>query len=1821
VSDALDELRVGAKVAEGRFRIDQKRALAKLRSSRLADPSHWVLDVLRAAQASGAKQVEVRTDSDDVEVRFGGRPFPAAVMKDLLSQALGTDGDGEPRHRLFALGVAGAMGVGLKRLRVESGAVALAIDADSEVTLAEAKGDLTTLEARKALSLRVAGAWLTGESPEAQAIKRCAVRYGPALELNGEPVPQVPSPPKVLDEGGVRLWVRPVEDWARSQVDLDVLGVFVARRHLLLHGVQLEAVVQCDAMRRNASGTEVVDDDPHLEKALQALKRISLEELERLAKNPSDTLRARVAWRLMHARDLDEQTTRVLRRVPLFRGPAGELLPLEVLDEAVKSRGRLNVANAPYPKGSYPEPTVLLGAEARQWEPLLPGSKREDVWAVVRRNQRAAENKLQWEAQPREEPTLPPREWLASAELTLAKARLRGQVGIEEHGEGAFVRLLAQGRFLQAGEVSLLAPLRLRAVVDLTGPVSEKTWVEVPNSKLWSSVVAAVEDAAEQAIIKALSAPAPSAAALAHARDLLVRRAGDGRAGLPKAVLSAPLFECLGGGRASLEQLSGAQWRFVPPRPNAQPLLDGKRVLVLNETEQALLKPYAEGRLIDVSSQLEHELRIRRRLAGPKREPNVRHKLVWIPVASGAVHGEVAICEDATNRLQLALYRDGFLLDETSQTPRYGPTAAAVENPALTPSSDWSRAVHDQAFDEVIKLVRDAERELAVPLLDRFPLFRGMPLSARRWLRAFVKKELSGKSDLDDVARAVFEAKLFDGPEGPISFAELKARATATGHLWVLASWRPLELLKDQAAVISEGEEIDVLLKLGTGFEPEDGAAELARAAARAELLTRPVWEPPFGEQAPLRVAFSRPGLSCAAALDDALAPAAQVTVLVQQRLWCAITLPAGLPLQLIVQLDSLHDPSQPPDEALSAKLAEAVTAAEAQMLALALDTPGRPGARRAVLFALNARLDDALAEPLARRLRGATVFPCTDGVARSAEALDALDAVPFVTRRLEGTPRSGKPVVIAVPDVAVGLQRFEREDVTETLWLELEKRAHRATVAAVEQIRAPGPALVVQAVHGRMEGEVALVPAAEGRLELYFERRPLCVVPDALPLPLAAAVNCDTVTPSAGYDGVERDPAWRALLSALSEQVDPLATELAARWSELGANPAALECALRLCALLVNRKRVRAHPLLKLELLTTADGRRLSVDKLLEEMKTQKNVLAADRPGQLLAKNDRPVWLADFRQRDWLEPLKLEVKDVSDELERARRVRERPKVGVVRAPRESAWREPVAGPGVDGEIVLPEAPPHRLLIDVHHQRSLLECYEAEHPAGGFAAVNCDGLTPNPSWTKASRNARFRELLAQVAAAHGRLVARRVMQRDGGWRPWAEAAVRWNPPELRGVLPTLELFEALDGRPVTVGAVLAEYQRTRRVAVAAGELDGGDAFVLADSPTARELLGALDVTVKEVSDELIRKGEQQADRVARRLKQLSWPGEALVRMKVQARGMSGELALPADAAGGEVTLAKQGVRVKALASSAAPGVAGVVDIEALAVDEAWTEARLSTPEREAIDQAVSELLAQLAHAVPSLSKDRNAAARGHVLTWLQRSGLTAAAHVDRLTGVPAALAKAGVFETAGGEWVSLSVLADEVRRRGKVAVFRRSLFRPDTAGAVGLWARSVEEPWLDGLEALLGKGALERVSDAAAWRETLREEDPPPGSPELWGLSRLRRDVRLLRAGALGELSPEDVEDVRLKALGGQHPVHYDAKRKVVLLDGEHAQVKRALSEAKVRRERLYVLLAAIYGAINRALERITDQHEEQLSAALAAHLAANPQLLEPGEG
>ncbi|MGI5863486.1 MAG: hypothetical protein ACOX6T_15730, partial [Myxococcales bacterium] len=65
-----------------------------------------------------------------------------------------------------------------------------------------------------------------------------------------------------------------------------------------------------------------------------------------------------------------------------------------------------------------------------------------------------------------------------------------------------------------------------------------------------------------------------------------------------------------------------------------------------------------------------------------------------------------------------------------------------------------------------------------------------------------------------------------------------------------------------------------------------------------------------------------------------------------------------------------------------------------------------------------------------------------------------------------------------------------------------------------------------------------------------------------------------------------------------------------------------------------------------------------------------------------------------------------------------------------------------------------------------------------------------------------------------------------------------------------------------------------------------------------------------------------------------------------------------------------------------------------------------------------------------------------------------------------------------------------------------------------------------------------------------------------------------------------------------------------------VLLYFEQPLVRRSLEGYRAAPERLYLLLAALFGTINRALEPVTDDEEERWIAALLDHLVANPHLL-----
>ncbi|XXT19098.1 hypothetical protein WME94_53620 [Sorangium sp. So ce429] len=99
-------------VARGAIRVDARRAVQKLREHLLVDLDHYLLELVRAAAAGGATQIDLCYEADDVVLTFDGEPLDAPVLTRLLDHVLNAAPDAASRRlRLLALGVNAALGL------------------------------------------------------------------------------------------------------------------------------------------------------------------------------------------------------------------------------------------------------------------------------------------------------------------------------------------------------------------------------------------------------------------------------------------------------------------------------------------------------------------------------------------------------------------------------------------------------------------------------------------------------------------------------------------------------------------------------------------------------------------------------------------------------------------------------------------------------------------------------------------------------------------------------------------------------------------------------------------------------------------------------------------------------------------------------------------------------------------------------------------------------------------------------------------------------------------------------------------------------------------------------------------------------------------------------------------------------------------------------------------------------------------------------------------------------------------------------------------------------------------------------------------------------------------------------------------------------------------------------------------------------------------------------------------------------------------------------------------------------------------------------
>ncbi len=1841
MNDLEDQLRLGGStVSSGVFRVDAKRALAKLRAFRLAEPHHWVLEILRAASSAKARSVDVKSDTDDIIIRFDGKEFAPEVMKDLLAQALDSTGQGDRRSaRYLSLGVAGALGLNPKWIKIRSGEVALEIHPPDDVAVSAVSQKGTFIHVRKRFGWDVVMAAFENVTPEETAIREHATRYGPTLSLNEHRVDRgeifkgglVVS--SAYESDGMDLTVGIPSDGDGGKIVFDIDGVVVAHRAIELPGRFVVAWARCDRMRRNASGSDVVDSDAAVKQVLAKIDELSLDVTRKMGTliaegKVSETWRTRYRDYALECWGNTKLPVRaVLSGFAIIPGLYEDWYSPNDFEREHREGRPIYCALENFPRGSTPTPIARLqSANLDPIAKLLPAKQLTNAGKLIRGRARANEQKHRWLSCPVEDLVLP----VGGRYLTrasIAGPNVSGEVGmVESANEGAFVRFLCQGRFVQQGDVESLAPFRLRAIVNWQKDVPEKLWAELPSDKLWSLVRAAIDAAAEKAVLSGLAGKTrPEPGFAAHALDLIVRRA---TAGVPLAMLNpalreAEIFPLAGEGVTSLQALANRKsWWFVGASTRTS-LLSGDPVLVLpTELCEAVAK-LAPERLVSARARLRREIEIRARLDGPKQIAKLKNA-VTVDIEGEGLTGQVGIPATVDSGLKLTLLREGVPIETVCLTASCGAAHAIVDCAAFVVNDDWDTVVRDACFDRALSAVRLAEYRLVVALVDHesTTIDQLMPGHAQ-FLAAFMRKHLKGSEPTDLVTDRVDAAALFGTQLGPVSLKAIRVRVGVEHRLWTLSVDDSQPSSGSLFVVRVRPEHADLLAEL-LGVTGTDATAELARLRRRERYAGRPIASVVAPAGVALLAEVTAPRVSGLVGFCDRDDRATWIDVRVDHRRFGNERFIANLPLRGTLTIEGVDpgESSLPPDARSCLELA--IGLAENAILDKAVKNPAAPGARHALFLAVELKLDRTLSSRLVgEAISKLPLFACTDQVMRSARELDARKQVLFVTRPTIGEPASKDVVVIAdEPEIGRALTRWTCVDVTLALHSELEARAARAKLEQRKTIAFTSQVLWRRSFnHAGLEGEVAVGSSTPGQLELLQDRRPLSVIDRALPGSLAAIVNCDGLAPITDKISAVADRHYQALFKQVCVEAEALLDQVAAEL--LVASEEQRRKAAHLVPLvfwLAGRKK-RKPGLGKVPLFLTTENKLISLQEILDEQKVNKSVCWSTEQGTALDQSRWVWWPREHEQQALTALGKVKLKDVTHAVRRGAEVRSKKRVADLTVAHDASPREALATDRLSGEVGLRPSPSKVLFIELHREHLLLETFASEHPVGAIARINCDHLNPNSDWTRASRNKVFKQVVSDVEDAVERLVAQKLETVDEHWQPYAEAAIRWGRATggpLAQLIPQLSVFTALDGAAITVGAAFAEHSRNGRILIAeAGLKVPTGRLVLERSELAEDLLRILGLTTEDTTALLKRSVDIQVGLEARRLESLQYQGDPIGRLVLSADGLRGELVIVADSSQALVVLAKDGIRVGTHQVGKLP-IAGVVDVKGLEVNEEWTNAVLTRAVRVQLEEAADLLFGSLAAQVTGMSASEKPRAREAALAYVAERGVSSATHLDRMTGSAAALASAPLFLSEEGQWVTLRAIADQVLRTGWISIFESAWRTRDTREELVLRAQTVRDPWITALENVLGPACVERVRDVDLWRKQLAERDPPAAAPEGEGLRRLRKEMRLLRSGALGHVTPDELEDVRLRSDSPKAAIFYDAKRRLVLLDGANPQIKRALAEIPLRPERTYILLAAIYGSVNRALLRITDADEAELLASLAAHVAANPKCLEP---
>ncbi len=287
------------------------------------------------------------------------------------------------------------------------------------------------------------------------------------------------------------------------------------------------------------------------------------------------------------------------------------------------------------------------------------------------------------------------RAWLRSRELS-------GEIGIQaEEGalEGILIQIIAHSRLLT--ELKLPHFLPIVAVVEGSGVRPDARLTGVEDS---AAIQALVEEAVEPAVTRLIADPeAPESLQRLLLHRLLLGRSLPGvasdeeRARLLAALRQRPLFPCLSGGSATLDELAAAldARRMVVVLSPGSPPPDDRLWVKVTESRLALLKLALGQRLPDGESELRAWQKARQRresIPTTTLIPDGRFAATWLLEEDGA-RAWVALAAESAPGLTLEWHIDQRIL-RTEQHPCTVPLRIRIADPAVQPDRAFEGPAH-----------------------------------------------------------------------------------------------------------------------------------------------------------------------------------------------------------------------------------------------------------------------------------------------------------------------------------------------------------------------------------------------------------------------------------------------------------------------------------------------------------------------------------------------------------------------------------------------------------------------------------------------------------------------------------------------------------------------------------------------------------------------------------------------------------------------------------------------------------------------------------------------------------------------------------------------------------------------------------------------------------------------------------------------------------------------------------------------------------------------------------------------------------------------